>query len=144
MGWNCSCDTVWEAPSSIPPGQAWQDKDEASASPCPIVHLSLSYCFRNPKTGKALGYWDDSLKFMGELDCFGNWKFQFGSITTPGYCSVYISGKPKASQWYIIYFFTGDCFSGVIKKNLFSVHPTQVVQSLQWLIKCWSSCYQQV
>ena len=23
--------------------------------------------FRNPKTGKALGYWDDSLKFMGEF-----------------------------------------------------------------------------
>ena len=34
--------------------------------------------FRNPKTGKALGYWDDSLKFMGELDCFGNGNFQFG------------------------------------------------------------------
>ena len=26
----------------------------------------LQFCHhRNPKTGKALGYWDDSLKFMG-------------------------------------------------------------------------------
>ena len=38
---------------------------------------------KNPKTGKPLGYWDDSVKFMG------------------------------------------DCFSAVIKKNLFSVHPTE-------------------
>ena len=31
-----------------------------------FVITGIQFCHhRNPKTGKALGYWDDSLKFMG-------------------------------------------------------------------------------
>ena len=60
--------------------------------------------FRNPKTGKALGYWDDSLKFMGELDCFGNWKFQFGSLAVFIFQEKQRHHNDTMAQWYIIHF----------------------------------------